>query len=95
MPNVIITPHVAARSPQIEGRRLAVIRDNVRRFVAGEAVTNVVNKPAWVELSSGLWSFGMPDGVFTSGPRRLSTSVSWRNRSASVGFTSSVTGRSF
>lgn len=47
MPNVIITPHVAARSPQIEGRRLAVIRDNVRRFVAGEPVTNVVNKPAW------------------------------------------------
>jgi phosphoglycerate dehydrogenase-like enzyme len=47
MPNVIITPHVAARSPQIEGRRLAVLRDNVRRFVAGEPVCNVVNKRAW------------------------------------------------
>src|SRR5262249_48321790 len=47
MPNVIITPHVAARSPQIEGRRLAVLRDNVRRFVAGDPVRNVVNKREW------------------------------------------------
>jgi phosphoglycerate dehydrogenase-like enzyme len=47
MPNVLLTPHVAARSPQIEGRRLAVIRENVRRFVAGEPVRNVVNKREW------------------------------------------------
>jgi phosphoglycerate dehydrogenase-like enzyme len=47
MPNVIITPHVAARSPQIEGRRLAVLTDNVRRFVAGDPVRNLVNKREW------------------------------------------------
>ncbi len=47
MPNVIITPHVAARSPQIEGRRLAVICDNVQRFVNGQLVRNVVNKRTW------------------------------------------------
>jgi phosphoglycerate dehydrogenase-like enzyme len=47
MPNVILTPHVAARSPKIEGRRLAVLCDNVRRYVNGEAVRNVVTKSAW------------------------------------------------
>jgi phosphoglycerate dehydrogenase-like enzyme len=47
MPNVIITPHVAARSPQIEGRRVATLCDNVRRYVTGQPVRNVVNKREW------------------------------------------------
>jgi phosphoglycerate dehydrogenase-like enzyme len=47
LPNVIITPHVAARSPQIEGRRLAVLCDNVKRFVSGQPVRNVVEKRNW------------------------------------------------
>jgi phosphoglycerate dehydrogenase-like enzyme len=47
LPNVVITPHVAAYSPQIDGRRIAVMADNVRRFVQGEPVRNVVVKANW------------------------------------------------
>lgn len=47
MENVIITPHVAACSPRIAERHLAVLLENVRRFVAGEPLLNVVDKAAW------------------------------------------------
>lgn len=47
MPNVIITPHVAGYSPRIAERHLAVLLDNIGRFVRGEPLTNVVNKAAW------------------------------------------------
>jgi len=43
-PNVIITPHVASQSPESNARRIAVIKENLRRFVAGEPPLNVVNK---------------------------------------------------
>jgi phosphoglycerate dehydrogenase-like enzyme len=45
--NVIITPHVAGYSPRIAERHLAVLLDNIRRFVHGEPLRNVVNKAAW------------------------------------------------
>jgi phosphoglycerate dehydrogenase-like enzyme len=47
MPNVIITPHVAAASVHIAERQLAVLLDNVRRFVSGKPLKNVVNKSKW------------------------------------------------
>jgi phosphoglycerate dehydrogenase-like enzyme len=47
MPNVIITPHVAGYSPRIAERHLGVLLDNIRRFVRGESLQNVVNKAAW------------------------------------------------
>ncbi|MEX2120525.1 MAG: D-2-hydroxyacid dehydrogenase [Pirellulales bacterium] len=47
MPNVIITPHVAGQSPRIAERHLGVLLDNIRRFIRGEALVNVVNKAAW------------------------------------------------
>jgi phosphoglycerate dehydrogenase-like enzyme len=47
MPNVIITPHTAGYGPHTEERRLNVITDNVRRFVAGEALVNVTDKARW------------------------------------------------
>jgi phosphoglycerate dehydrogenase-like enzyme len=47
MPNVIITPHVAGASPRIAERHLAVVLDNVRRFVRGEPLANVVDKRRW------------------------------------------------
>ena len=46
-PNVLITPHTAGYSPAIAPRHLAVLVENVRRFVAGEALTNVVDKHEW------------------------------------------------
>src|SRR5207245_32842 len=47
MPNVIITPHVAAASPRIAERHLETVLDNVRRFAAGEPLRNVVDKQHW------------------------------------------------
>jgi phosphoglycerate dehydrogenase-like enzyme len=45
--NVILTPHVAGYSPRIAERHLALLLDNVRRFVAGQPLRNVVNKAEW------------------------------------------------
>lgn len=47
MENVIITPHCAAASPRIAERHLGVLLENVRRFVAGEPLRNVVDKQRW------------------------------------------------
>ncbi|HVS34148.1 MAG TPA: D-2-hydroxyacid dehydrogenase [Gemmataceae bacterium] len=44
---VILTPHVAGYSPRIAGRHLAVLLDNIGRFVRGEPLTNVVDKQRW------------------------------------------------
>ncbi len=47
MENVIVTPHSAGYGPHTEERRRAVILDNVRRFVAGEPLTNITDKARW------------------------------------------------
>jgi phosphoglycerate dehydrogenase-like enzyme len=47
MPNVIITPHTAAASPRIAERHLEVLLDNLRRFVGGQPLQNVVDKARW------------------------------------------------
>src|SRR5262245_56698987 len=46
-PNVILTPHVAGYSPRIAERHLALLAENVRRFVSGDPLLNVVDKHAW------------------------------------------------
>jgi len=43
MPNVIITPHISGRSDLVMNRFWVFIRENLRRYVAGEAILNVVN----------------------------------------------------
>jgi phosphoglycerate dehydrogenase-like enzyme len=47
MENVLITPHAAWMGPDSEARRLEVLRENLRRFVAGEPLLNVVDKARW------------------------------------------------
>lgn len=42
--NVVITPHIAGHSDQSVSRMSATIRENVRRFVEGKPLLNVVNK---------------------------------------------------
>ncbi len=42
--NVIITPHIAGESDGVEARRMALILENVSRFVRGEPLLNVVDK---------------------------------------------------
>jgi phosphoglycerate dehydrogenase-like enzyme len=44
---VILTPHVAGYSPRIAGRHLAVLEENIRRFVSNEPLNNVVDKTRW------------------------------------------------
>jgi phosphoglycerate dehydrogenase-like enzyme len=44
MPNVVITPHISARSDGAGERRWMLYRENLRRFVAGEPMLSVVNK---------------------------------------------------
>jgi len=44
---VILTPHVAGYSPRIAERHLAVLSDNVGRFVRGEDLRSVVDKARW------------------------------------------------
>ena len=43
MPNVLITPHVSADTPVAEELRIAVVRENLRRYVAGEPMLSVVD----------------------------------------------------
>ncbi|RKU13493.1 D-2-hydroxyacid dehydrogenase [Candidatus Poribacteria bacterium] len=47
MENVIITPHTAGAGPHTRERRIEVVTANLRRFVAGEPVRNVVDKNRW------------------------------------------------
>jgi phosphoglycerate dehydrogenase-like enzyme len=42
--NVIITPHIAGQSDGVEARRMALIVENVSRFMRGEPLLNVVDK---------------------------------------------------
>ncbi len=43
LPNVILTPHVATRSDLGDAARFAVMRENLRRYVAGEKMLSVVD----------------------------------------------------
>jgi phosphoglycerate dehydrogenase-like enzyme len=47
MENVILTPHCAAASVRVAERHLEVLLDNLRRFVAGQPLRNVVDKGRW------------------------------------------------
>jgi phosphoglycerate dehydrogenase-like enzyme len=43
LPNVVITPHVAASTDQGRWRRWMVVQENLRRYVNGEKMLNVVD----------------------------------------------------
>lgn len=43
-PNIIITPHCSPSSEQTIGNVTNIIKENLRRFVAGEQLTNIVDK---------------------------------------------------
>jgi phosphoglycerate dehydrogenase-like enzyme/glyoxylase-like metal-dependent hydrolase (beta-lactamase superfamily II) len=44
MPNVVVSPHIGAQSPEAMERQWRLWRENVRRFVAGEPLLCVVDK---------------------------------------------------
>ena len=43
-PNAMITPHIAGRSDKDRGRMVGIISENIRRFVDGRTLVNVVDK---------------------------------------------------
>lgn len=47
MENVILTPHCAAASPRVPERHLETLLANLRGFVKGERLLNVVDKRMW------------------------------------------------
>jgi phosphoglycerate dehydrogenase-like enzyme/glyoxylase-like metal-dependent hydrolase (beta-lactamase superfamily II) len=44
MPRAVISPHIGGQSPEARERQWRLFRENVRRFVAGEALLCVVDK---------------------------------------------------
>ncbi len=48
LPNVLLTPHIAAKDAEnLEDRQYQILLDNAQRFVANEPLRNVVNKQLW------------------------------------------------
>lgn len=47
MPNVLITPHVAAASVRVSERHTEVLIQNLKRFARNQPLMNVVNKREW------------------------------------------------
>ena len=44
LPNVIITPHVAGLMPDYNARAMEVFRENLRRYLAGQPLLNVIDR---------------------------------------------------
>lgn len=44
LPNVILTPHIAGFSPNYEERAVDIFCENLRRYISGQPLLNVVNK---------------------------------------------------
>jgi len=42
--NVIVTPHIAGRSDKDNGRMVGTMKENIRRFVDGRPLVNIVDK---------------------------------------------------
>ena len=47
LPGVLLTPHTAGFGPYLDDRRLDILLDNCKRFVAGQPLRNVVDKARW------------------------------------------------
>ena len=45
-PNVAISPHISGSSPRTNARELEYFFDNLRRYVAGEPLVNIVDLEA-------------------------------------------------
>jgi D-2-hydroxyacid dehydrogenase (NADP+) len=44
MPNVILTPHLSGFSPNYEQRAADIFCENLRRYITGHPLLNVVDK---------------------------------------------------
>ena len=53
MPNVYITPHMTPQVPNRAGRSIEIIRENARRFVAGEPMLNLLKPTDTFQSGNG------------------------------------------
>jgi phosphoglycerate dehydrogenase-like enzyme len=44
LPNVLITPHLAGDTPEFLDRVVRIVAGNLRRYISGQPLTNVINK---------------------------------------------------
>jgi phosphoglycerate dehydrogenase-like enzyme len=44
LPNLVLTPHISGYTPQYFAKMIEIFEDNLRRFVRGEPLRNVVDK---------------------------------------------------
>lgn len=44
LPNVFVSPHIAGLTPQYNERAATIFEENLRRYLAGEPLYNVVDK---------------------------------------------------
>jgi phosphoglycerate dehydrogenase-like enzyme len=51
LPNVIITPHNAGKSGNAGGEAMSIFLDNVRRYITGQPLRNMVDKQAGYSVS--------------------------------------------
>lgn len=65
MPNVYITPHCTPQVPHRAGRSIEIIRENARRFEAGEPLLNLMRETDAVsgEKAEGGWARMMNSGL--------------------------------
>lgn len=47
MDNVILTPHIAGHGPYVQDRRIDVLIENMKCFIAGTELVTVVDKSQW------------------------------------------------
>jgi phosphoglycerate dehydrogenase-like enzyme len=47
MPGVLLTPHTAGFGPYLDERRVEILLENCRRFLADRPLRNVVDKASW------------------------------------------------
>lgn len=44
LPNVILTPHISGFTPHYEQRAVDIFCENLRRYIAGQPLLNLVDK---------------------------------------------------
>jgi phosphoglycerate dehydrogenase-like enzyme len=44
LPNVLLSPHISGQTPQYDERASALFTENLRRYMVGEPLLNVVDK---------------------------------------------------
>ena len=65
MPNVYITPHTTPQVPDRQAATIAIIRENARRFEAGESLLNLMKPSDMIsgEKAEGGWARMMNSGL--------------------------------